>query len=796
MFKNYLVASWRNLMKNKRFSAINILSLTLGIAACMVIYLFVQEEQAFDGFHSKRDNIYRLCEVQSFPGTNTQNVALSMPGMGPTMMAEFPEIKEFTRFYSWGKQPIENGSEVHTVDRVVGVDSAFFSVFDFKIIAGDPAGQLELNETYLSKSTAEMIFGKWDVVGEQIEMDGDILTIGGIFEDVQDGSHLRFDMLCNIYLDAENPGEFNRRFGSNYVNTYFVLNDNADISAMSDRYPDYLSRMMEDEDINDYYQIYLQPLQAVHLHSNDVEHDYNNHRKFNGAYIDVFILVGIFIMVIAAVNFMNVTTARASNRAKEVGVRKTIGALRNQLFLQFILESTLMALLALILAIGLDFIALPGLNHLIDRQFSMMDIVNPNVLFITLGLTLLLGLVTGLYPAIYLSSFKPVAVLKGLRLSEGKSIFRSSLVVIQFSLSVGLIVCTMVVVQQLFFMKNKDIGYKTDHIMLVDLKYGAKAKYKQIKEELQKRSTVTGVTASTQRIGNNFHQSSFKVRKDTGIVSLTPSFVCVDFNFLDVYGIKVKEGRAFSREYAKDDGLAFVINEALMKELGFEDPLGKQLGFDWYPDDSLGTIIGVTENFNFNSLHFKVNTLALVVNSEWGYGEMSVKLSGHNIAQGIRDVEEVYNQFVTDYPFEYEFLDSHFSDLYKSDSQLGSIITIIAVLAILIGCMGLFGLSSIAIQRRIKEIGIRKVLGASIRDLVVLLSKNFGLLILISFIVATPFTWIYLSDWLNEFAYRIDINPLIFLLGGAMALLVAMITISIHVFKAAYSNPVNALRYE
>ncbi|MEQ9307014.1 MAG: FtsX-like permease family protein [Marinoscillum sp.] len=724
------------------------------------------------------------------------NVALSMPGMGPTMYNEFPEITAYTRFWNWGKQPVKKGPELHTVERVCGIDSAFFSIFDFQIIAGDPSGQLDLKETYLSKSTAEMLFGKLDVLGEQIEMDGDLLTIGGIFEDVPDGSHLQFDMLCNIYLAGESPGEFNARFGSNYVNTYFVLNDQANTSAMDDRYPDYLIRMMDNEDINDFYQLFLQPLEQVHLGSNDIEHDYNNHRKFNGAYIDVFILVGIFIMIIAAVNFMNLTTARASNRAKEVGVRKTIGARRNQLFFQFILESMLMALLALVFAILLDLMATPGLNSLIDRQFSMMNILGTKVILITLGLTILLGLITGLYPAIYLSSFKPVVVLKGLKISEKRSVFRSALIVVQFSLAVGLIVCTMVVVQQLFFMKNKDIGYKTDHILLVDLKYGAKTKYEQMKEELQKRSSVMGVTASSQRIGNNFHQAGFKVSKDTAIVPFTPSFVSVDFNYLDVYGIKVKEGRTFDETFAKDDGLAFVINEALVEELGFEKPIGQRIAHSWYPDDSLGTVIGVTENFNFNSLHFKVNTLALVVHTDWGFSEMTVKLSGKNIAQGIKDVEEVYNQFVTDYPFEYQFLDSHFEDLYKSDSQLGSIITIIALLAILIGCMGLFGLASISIHRRIKEIGIRKVLGASIRDLVIILSRNFGMLILISFVIAAPFTWIFLSDWLDGFAYRIDINPLIFLLGGVMALSIAMITISFHVIKAAYANPVKALRYE
>ncbi|WP_258098703.1 ABC transporter permease [Marinoscillum pacificum] len=796
MFKNYLIAAWRNLMKNKRFSSINIFSLTLGIAACIIIFLFVKEEQAFDAFHSRKDQIYRLCEVQSFPGTNTQKVALSMPGMGPTMKEEFPEIETYARFWSFRNQPARVGDKHFMIDKVRGVDSTFLSIFDFPIIAGDPSGKMDGKEAYITRSTATKLFGSIDVVGQQFEMDDDLLSVKGVLEDVPDGSHLQFDMLCSIYLGTDDPADFDHRFGSNYLNTYFILNDGANLEDMAQRYPEYLSRMMDNEDINDFYKLFLQPLEDVHLASTDIEHDYNNHRKFNGTYIDVFVLIGVFILIIASVNFMNLTTARASTRAKEVGVRKTIGALRNQLFFQFILESTIMALIAFALAIVIDFISIPSLNILIDRDFSMIQFVSSEFIVVAFLFTLALGIITGMYPALYLSSFRPVTVLKGLKSGEKKSLFRSSLIVLQFGLAVGLIVCTLVVVQQLNYMKNKDIGYSTDHIMVVSLNYDARDNYQQIKDELLKQSSVLGVTASGQRIGNNFHQWGFKVKKDTGIVDFTPSNVVVDYDYLDVYDIKLKDGRTFSKEHAKDNGLAFIVNEAFAKEIGFEDPLGQRVGHGWYPDDSLGTIIGVTEDFNFNSLHYKVNTLSMVVHSDWGYSEMSVKLNGSNIAQGIKEVESVYNQFVSNYPFEYEFLDDHFAELYKADNQLGSIITIIAVLAIMIGGMGLFGLASISINRRIKEIGIRKVLGASSKDLMVLLSKNFGILILISFVIAVPFTWIYLAGWLEGFAYRISINPLVFLLGGVMALVVAMITISLHVIRAAYSNPVTSLRYE
>jgi putative ABC transport system permease protein len=798
MFKNYLISSWRHLLKHQRFTLINILSLSIGIAACIIIFLFIQDEQQFDGFHKKRDEIYRLCEVQSFPGTNTQNVALSMPGMGPTMLEEFPEITNYTRFWGWGKQSVTVNGQTHLIEKVAGVDSTFLQIFDFEVLAGGREGIESPYDCYISESVANRLFQSTDVVGEQLDLDGDLLTIRGVLADIPENSHLQFDMLANAHLAATGEGAepLNGRFGSNYVNTYFTLNQGADLSAMADRYPDYLSSKMDDPDINDYYQLFLQPLEQVHLGSMDIEHDYNNYRKFNGTYIDVFFLIGIFILIIASVNFMNLTTARASIRAKEVGVRKTIGANKQQLFVQFILESCMMALVALILAIGLDFAAVPGLNGLIDRQFSMLSFLNTSAVWMALGMTVLLGVLTGLYPSIYLSSFKPVVVLKGLKIAENKSYFRSGLVVLQFSLAIGLIVCTLIVVQQLNFMKNKDLGFNTDHIITVDLKNEAREKYETIKEELLTKSSIKGVTASGQRLGNNFHQWGFKARLDTGITGFTPSNVLVDYDYLDVYEIDILHGRNFSKDYATDDGLAFVVNQSFVQELGLDQPLGAQVGHAWYPDDSLGTIIGVTEDFNFNSLHYKVNTLSMVIHTEWGFSEMSVKLDGNNIQQGLKDVQATYDQFVSDYPFEYEFLDDHFSELYSSDAQLGSVITIVASLSILIGCMGLFGLASIAIDRRIKEIGIRKVMGASLGNLVIILSKNFGLLVLVSAVIAAPLSWLYLSNWLDGFAFRIDINPLVFVAGSILALLIAMLTISFHVWKAANSNPINSLRYE
>ena len=568
-----------------------------------------------------------------------------------------------------------------------------------------------------------------------------------------------------------------------------------DIKALESKFPDFMLRHTGDKDVNKYYTVFLKPLDQVHLGSTDIEHDYNNYRKFNGDYLNVFAIIGAFILLIAGVNFMNLTTARASHRWKEIGVRSSVGAKKTQLFGQFIFESALLALFALMLAVLLDILFIPMLNQLIGRQLTFFAILAPERLAILLVMTLVLGLLAGIYPSFYMTSFKMSSILKGGSKSESKSLFRSSLVVIQFGLALAMIVSTLIVLQQLSFMQNKDIGFDKDQMMLVDMNKEVNEKFVTLKEELLKSRFVEGVTASGQRLGNNFHQWGLKVKADTGIVNITPSNVNVDYDYLKVYGIKLKDGRSFSKDNARDNGFSFVINESLAKELAMKETVGTQAGHGWYKNDSLGTIIGVVEDFNFNSLHHKINTLSMVVHADWGYDEMSIKIDGANATAAINEVKEIWGKNIT-YPFSYTFLDQHFDNLYRSDAQMSAVVTIMATLAILISCMGLFGLVTITVSKKIKEIGIRKTLGASEFQITALLSKNFLLLILVSFILASPVTYWLLSSWLQEFAYRIAINPLLFLLGGLIALVIALATISYHTIRSARANPVKALRYE
>lgn len=797
MLKNYLAIALRNIRQNPLYAFINIFSLAIGLAACLAIYLFITDERSFDAFHSKKANIYRLDEVQNFTGTNVQKVALSMPGMGPALANEFPEVVTYTRFMNRNKLLVEKDEKRFLLNNLAQVDSTYLEIFDFPLLQGDRTTALDLPYTMvITEETALKFFASADeAMNNSLKFRDREYKITGILKNIPEQSHMQVDALVSMTTTTSEDKGFNDRWGSNFLNTYLVLHPNTDIAAMEEKFPAFMSRHMDDPDINEYYKLFLQPLNEVHLASTDIEHDYNNYRKFNGKYLDIFSIVGIFILLIASVNFMNLTTARASHRGKEIGVRKTVGAKKVQLFSQFIFESVLLASVALVLAVLLNVALLPLLNTLIGRQLSLFTIFQhgEQVVFVILG-TLALGLLAGIYPSFYMTSFSLSRIIKGG--NEGKSVFRSGLVVVQFGLALAMIVSTLIVLQQLTFMQSKDIGFNKDQIMLVDMNRDANEKFEMLRTELKRSPHILGVTASGQRLGNNFHQWGFKVKADTGVVNITPSNVNVDYEYLTVYGMELKEGRNFSKDIATDNGMAFIINESLANELGLKETIGTRAGHGWYHNDSLGTIIGIVKDFNFNSLHYKVNTLEMVVHPDWGYDEMSVKIDATHAQEAIAHVKNLWEEHIPNYPFDYTFLDEHFAVLYRSDQQMGSVVAIMAGLAILISCMGLFGLAAIITGKKTKEIGIRKVLGASEGQITMLLSRNFMLLITLSFVLVTPVTYYLLRTWLEGFAYRVGINPLLFVLGGVIAMVIALGTISYHTLRSARANPVKALRYE
>lgn len=802
MFKNYVLIAFRNLRKNKIYSLINLSGLAIGMAACLVIYLFISAELSFDQFHTKKAQIFRLDEVQTFDGTNSQKVALSMPGMAPNMKHEFPEIKSYTRFWGRGKMLYKTGEQQVMVNKTVIVDSTFLEIFDFDLIAGNRATALDQpNNIVITEKIAKTLFNSLDVIGENLVVfnngEANNLKITGVADNVPDNSHLQFDILLSMStITTENP-EFNNRFGSNNLVTYLLLNEDTDVAHLESKFPDFMVSHIN-EDINQYYKLYLQPLTDVHLGSVDMDHDYHNWREFDRSYVTVFTIMAAFVLLIAAVNFMNLSTARSASRSKEVGLRKSIGAKRSQIVIQFLGESMLLSFVALFIALTLTALFIPFLNDLTGRSLAIGQLyTDPIYISAVIGFTLLIGILAGVYPAFVISSFSPVNVLKGkLSLKGRKPMLQNLLVIGQFVIAITLIISTILAVRQLNYMKNKDIGFNIDQIVLVPLDFNSNKRYETLKTELKRQTGVLGVTASGQRIGNNFHQWGFRFKSDTAVLNMSVSNVNVDFDYFEVYDIKIKEGRAFSRAYASDPEFGFIINEELVKQLGLTSAIGRNVGHGSYHEDSLGTIVGVTENFNFNSLHHQVNTLAISLHPGWGYDEMSIKIEAGNITETINKIEATWKKTVPEQPFEYSFLDQHFDTLYASEDQMSKVVPIIAILAIIIACLGLYGLSTITIEQRIKEIGIRKVLGASATELFVLLSKNFTLLVVLAFIISGPITYLFMKEWLANFAFHIDVDILVFIVGGLLTLLIAVGTVSYKTIAASNMNPTETLKYE
>jgi len=798
MIKNYLTIALRNLRRHQVYSLINVLSLAIGMAACLVIFIFITDELSFDAFHQKKEQIYRLDEVQSFPGMSPQNVALSMPGMGPNLLNEMPEVVDFTRFWVREDLLYEREDLQLVINRSVMVDSTFLKIFDFELLQGNPGTLLDNpNSIVLTETTANKLFGEDDALGQQIAIGDESFEITGVLANVPENSHLQFETLISMSTVTRERPEFNDRWGSNFMVTYLVLAPQTDIEQLESKFPAFLRSHMDEEGAS-FYELFLQPLSDVHLGSMDIEHDYQNYRKFDGSYIRTFSILAFFVLVIASINFMNLSVARSTNRSKEVGIRKSVGALKKQLVGQFLGESVLLTLIALVLSLIIAATFIPYINAISNRSLTLLTVFNHiEVIVGVLIVACIVGVLSGSYPALFLSSFQPAKVLKGKTESMNrKSLLRSGLVVVQFATAIALIVGTILATQQLNFMKSKDIGFNKEQMMLIPMSNEANEQYETLRNELLTHPGVVGVTASGQRIGNNFHQTGGKVKTDTSIHELTISQVNVDYDYLDVYGIQLKEGRAFSREYTTDAGFSFIINESLAQELGLEDPIGAQFGFGWYDNDTLGTIVGVTHDFNYNSLHHSVNTLAIHVHPEWGFSELSVKVRPDNLMATIQDIQGTWETLVPNRPFDYSFLDEHFEELYQTDEQMSKVVSIIAGLAVIIACLGLFGLASIATEQRIKEIGIRKVLGASLVQLLTVLSRNFIGLILIAFLISVPITYYLLQGWLEDFAFRINIGWWVFIFAGFLSLLVALITVSFQTTRAALANPVDSLRSE
>ncbi|WP_428331296.1 ABC transporter permease [Mucilaginibacter sp.] len=799
MIKNYLKIAWRNIWKNKVFSAINIIGLSIGMAACIVIMLFVSYEKSFDNFHTK--NIYRLNEVQKFPGmVASQKVALSMFPMGATLKAEFPEIQNFTRIRWQEKFQLTYQEKRVFIPEAFFVDTTFLNIFDFKLIKGDRAtALLKPHSVLLTQATAEKLFGNQDPIGKTItHYGGDTASyaVTGIVANPPKNSQLQFDGLFS-FSTIFKPWMINN-WGGNWLNTYLVLAPGTNINALEKKMPDYLKKHIGGTDWN-HYELFFLPLKDVHANSADIGLDYLNYQKFDRKLTNLFAAIALIVLVIACINFINLSTARSAERAKEVGIRKSIGAYRFQLAIQFLGETVMLSLIALVFAVVLVEIALPYINNLSQREISLPVFSNLGITGLIVVCTIVVGLISGIYPAAYLSGFQPVQVLKGsIQTGKNKGLLRNILVVGQFTSAIFLMIATVLVVKQLNFMQKRDPGFVRDQVVTVPLNMVTPAKYDLLKQQLLNSSLISGVTASQDNLGSHLDQSGVEFHPADGPKrQLTATQLIVDNDYLSLYKIKLLAGKNFSGEKTQE-GKEYIINETLAKEL-LKDQKGKPLSsliglrFGY---DSLGTIKAIVKDFNFNSLHYKIETLFILSDKGNGFSTMSVKINGGKTTEAIDYIKTTWKSIEPEIPFSYQFLDDHFNDVYRVDDQVSKIVGMLAALIIIISCLGLFGLASYSAEKRVKEIGVRKVLGASVQNITLLLSGNFLKLVLIANLFAWPIAWFFMSKWLQDFAFRISIQWWVFVLAGIISLLIAFLTVSFQSVKAAIANPVKSLRSE
>jgi predicted permease len=786
MFKNYLKVAFRNIIKQKGYSFINISGLAIGMTCCILIILWVQDELSFDRFHENGGNLYRVVENQYYAGNEVFPVAVTPGPLAETLKNDFPEIINSCRVTFRGRMLFQYGDNRFYESSGALADPSLFEMFSFPFVAGDPETAFpNLNSVVITREMAEKYFGEEDPVGKTLKVENRMeFTVTAVIENVPHNSHLQFSFLVPFEF-LKQMGRSLDNWGSNSFYTYVQLQEGSSLETVNSK----IVNVIKEHNEESVTEIYLQPLKRIHLHS-DFTADIGGHGDI--IYIRIFTIIAVFVLLIACINFMNLSTARSVNRSKEVGMRKVVGAGRLQIIRQFFGESILFTFIALALALVLVELLMPTFNRLSGKALSL-EILGGNVFFILVAITLLTGIVSGSYPAFVLSSFQPVKVLKGITQSGVSGArFRKVLVVIQFALSIILIVSTLAVSKQLHFIQNKRLGFDKEHLLYIRLKGAFEENYETAKAEVQQAPGVLAVSATGQLptyIGSS--TSGFDWDGKNPEETILMHIASVDFDYTDVFKMEMASGRFFSKKLSSDTANAVVVNETAVKVMGMENPIGKRLeGFG-----KKGQIIGVLKDFHFKPIQKQIEPLVLAIIQDWR-SYMLIRIQPENIPQTIAAVEDVWNKLNPAYPFEYRFLDEDFERMYRSEQRMGTLFQYFTFLAILISCMGLFGLASFVVEKRTKEIGIRKALGASVPGLVALLTKEFTKWVLAANIIAWPAAWYASDNWLQSFAYRTDLGIWIFVFSGILALSIAIATVSFQAVKAALSNPVKALRYE
>ena len=775
MLKNYLKITWRNIRNNKIYSLINIMGLAVGMACCILILLWIQDELSYDKFHENYSDLYRT--IPELQGTKYSANPLALAAV---FKEQYPEVRKITRFCSryW---LLKCGDQIFN-ERGALVDDDFLKIFTFPLIEGTPETVFASRESIvLTERAAAKYFGTQDPIGKSFLINNDFnLIVTGIMKDVPRNSHLQFDFLAPMRL----MGERGDVSWSYEARTYALLDKNVSLQDFAEKISGFV--MEHDRRTNQKVILHIEPLSKVHLYS------------LNGTdpilYVYIFLTIAIAILIIGCINFVNLSTARSNTRAKEIGMRKVVGAEKADIIRQFIGESVILSTLALLVAIGLVYLILPAFNNLAKKQLTLNVTGDVPTLLLLLGIVLFAGLASGSYPAFMLSSFKPVNILRGRKLRSGSGgfVLRRILVISQFTATIVLIIGTIVMYKQLNYIRSKDIGLDRDHVLVISMNSELRKAYRAFKNEIKQNLNVINVTAA-RRIPTNIGHINpvyWEGKGPEDYVTMTDA--SVDYDYFETLGMQIIQGRSFSEEYATD-AENYVLNEEAARITELESPIGKMFSC-WEHE---GKIIGVVKNFHTSSLHTEIGPVIFMLSQRHGsHSYIFVKIRPDDISGTISYLEKKATEFAPNLLFEYTFLDDEFNRQYGNDQRRGEIYRAFTFLAIFISCLGLFGMASFTAEQRTKEIGIRKVLGATIANIIALISKDFLVLIFLSNAIAWPIAYYLMNRLLSNYAYRTSIEVWIFIVSGIMAVLIALLTVCIKIVKAALSNPVDSLRYE
>lgn len=798
MFQNYLKVALRNLRKYKGYSFINILGLGVGMACCFLIMLYVRFELSYEDFHVNKNKIYRVIPRWMNNGVEMAQV-WTPTGLAPEVAAKFSEIKAAARYTSWdGEALMQYERRLLPRERLSLADPAFLEMFSFELIKGNPQTALQMPFTLvISESIAKSAFAAEEPLGKIIRFDDKHeFVVTGVFKDIPANSHLQFSYLASFvtlknFMAEYGPAEHVlENYSSWNYSTYLWIPRPIDRKDFERR----MTTVVEEKSGNKARttKFTLQPLADIHF-TQGLRGD-----SANGdlTYVYAFSGVAAFILLIACFNFMNLTTARALTRTKEVGVRKVVGAFRRQLLTQFLFETILLNLIALGLGFCLlELLMLPAFKKVVgtDIAFAYADHLPLAIAMICAGV--LTGIVAGGYPAFYLSSFAPVKILKSNTPSGGKSKLRKFLTVLQFGIASFLIIGTIVVVSQMNFMKSRKLGFKKAQVVCLEPPREILKNYDTFKQNLLRHSGVASMTIANGVPGRMYSHYPYRFRNSAGEeTTVSVNTLLLDYDYLDVLGLEIAEGRNFSREFASDAASNYLINEAAARELDLVNPVGMDLQVT-NGQRPTGKIVGVIKDFHYASLHRRIEPLVMWIDPG-GRWLVALRIASGNIAQTLKVIEQEWSRLAPAFPFAYKFLDEDFDRLYKSEQKLSAVLSVFSGLAVFIACLGLLGLSSFVAEQRTKEVGIRKVLGASVHDIVVLFSQDFLKLVALAFVIACPLAYWAMSRWLQDFAYRMELGLGIFALAGGLAFFSALVTLSYQALKAALANPVEALRYE